>query len=104
MEWKIAITNKPNERIVVRFDPKNQYLVFIGQYKPKNRGWIDFILINKQFLSIDTKMMEYLITAEEIQETLLSTYNILKKRVDVYNNIAEGFTVIKEIQILDKEE
>jgi len=103
MEWKIAITDKPNQRIVVRFDPKNECLIFIGQYKPKNRDWVDFVQFDKPLWSIDKRMTENLVTAKEIQELLLTIYNILKKRLDAYENIAEGFTIIKEIEIKEED-
>ena len=103
MEWKIAITDKPNQRIVIRFDPLNEFLVFIGQYKPKNRDWINFSLFEKPLWSENKDKEEVLITAEEIQDTLLITYNAFKKRLDAYENIVEGFTLLKEIEIKEED-
>jgi hypothetical protein len=103
MEWKIAITDKSNQRIVVRFDPKNELLVFIGQYKPKNRDWVDFVLYEKPLWSENKDKEEILISAEDIQELLLTTYNTLRKRLDAYENISEGFTIIKEIEIKEED-
>jgi len=89
MEWKVTIENKPNQRIVVRFVPKEELVYFIGQYKPHNREWVDF--------SEETYPMK--IDLEEIQKLLSKVYDKMKERLAAYNNIAEGFTIIKEIGI-----
>ena len=93
MEWIVDLENKPNQRIVVRFDPKKEEVLFIGQYKPKNRPWVDF--------SEESYTME--IDLDAIQNCLSKTYNKMKERLDAYNNIAEGFTLLKTIEIKEVE-
>ena len=89
MEWKVYIEDKPNQRILVRFDPMNEMIHFIGQYKPRNKDWYDF--------SEETYPME--IDLETLQDMMTKVYNKMKERLTAYNNVAEGFTVIKEIKI-----
>jgi len=104
MEWivkiegKEEITNKSiilgNQRILIRFDPKQELLFFIGQYKPHNKNWIDF--------SIHEHSME--IDLETIQDFLFKAVDTMRKRLTAYNNIAEGFNAIKLIEIKEEEE
>lgn len=89
MEWKVTIENKPNQRIVVRFAPKEELVYFVGQYKPKNKEWLDF--------SEEAHSMK--IDLEEIQKLLSKVYDKMKERLAAYDNIAEGFTIIREIGI-----
>ena len=93
MEWKVKIERKENQRIVVKFNQEAEHLYFYGQYKPHNQEWVTFSENKCKIFDID---------ANTIQETLLSTYEIMKKRLDKYNEIAEGFTLIKVIEIQEK--
>lgn len=89
MEWKVTIEGKANQRILVRFDPKNEIIYFIGQYKPHNKEWYDF---SEETYSIN-------IDLETLQDMMNKVYNKMKERLVAYNNVAEGFTAIKEIRI-----
>lgn len=89
MEWIVKITDKPNQRIVVRFVPKDELVCFIGQYKPHNGSWIDF--------TEETHPMD--IDLNQIQNMLFICFDIMNKRLDAYTNISDGFKVIKEIEI-----
>lgn len=89
MEWKVDIENKPNQRILVKFDPLNELIIFIGQYKPHNKDWIAF--------SVEECVMN--IDLEKIQELLYIAYEKMKIRLEAYNNIYDGFSLIKKIEI-----
>ncbi len=91
MKWIVKIEGKKDQRIVVKFEPKSDELVFIGQYRaiPNNLQWVEF---SEERCSINVDL-------EMIQNKLLSTYETMKTRIEAYNNIAEGFTVIKTIEI-----
>lgn len=91
MKWIVKIDEKKDQRIVVKFAPQSDELVFIGQYRAvgNNLEWFDF---SEEKCSIN-------IDLETIQNMLLSTYEKMKTRIDAYNNIAEGFSVIKTIEI-----
>ena len=106
MEWIVKIEGKPNQRIVVRFDPMNELLIFKGQYKPHNQEWVVFSERNQRlFVENPSEHIVndiILINAERIQDILLHVYDEMKKRLDAYENIAEGFTLIKLIEIKEE--
>ena len=91
MKWIVKIEGEKNQRIVVRFEPKSDELIFIGQYRaiPNNLEWIDF---SEEKCSINADL-------DMIQNKLLSTYETMKKRIEAYDNISEGFSIIKTIEI-----
>ena len=85
----IKIEGKPNQRILVLFDPEKESITFIGQVRVRNIEWVDF---GEESHSMN-------IDLEKIQDLLFATYEKMKKRVEAYNNIAEGFEKIKTIEI-----
>jgi len=94
MRWKVDIEDKDgksidNQRIIVTFDPLNEQIVFTGQFKPHNKEWVVFAE-EKHLMNINLA---------EIQQLLGKAYSTMKIRLDAYENIAEGFAVIKEIAI-----
>ena len=92
MEWKINIENKPEYRIKIFFIPEEEKIQFIGLYKnPNNANWIEF---GETFKSMN-------IDLNAIQEALAEIYDITKKRVDAYENLNEGFKIIKTIEITE---
>jgi hypothetical protein len=92
MEWKVNIENKPNQRILVKFDPLNELIIFIGQYKPHNENWVDFSK-EEYTMDIDLKTM---------QDLLFNVYKTMNNRLEAFNNISEGFTFIKKIEISEE--
>jgi len=94
MRWKVDIEDNDgksidNQRIIVTFDPLNEQIVFTGQFKPHNKEWVVF---SEEKYSMN-------INLTEIQKLLGKTYSIMKTRLDAYDNIAEGFAIIKNIAI-----
>lgn len=107
MEWIIKIEGDdtdpitdaklplPNQRILVKFDPMSEEIRFIGQYKPKNKEWINF---SEEICGIDINDLD------TIQNLLAKTVSKMRERLKAYKNIAEGFEAIKLIAIPDEEE
>jgi hypothetical protein len=93
MEWIVNIEGGKNERIKVRFNPKSEEVVFIGQYKPHNKEWTDF---SEEIYSME-------IDLETIQRLLAKTIKTMRERLKAYKNIAEGFEYIKLIAIKEEE-
>lgn len=101
MEWIIKIEGKEeitnmsiilgNQRILIKFDPMAELLIFIGQYKPHNKEWVNFCQ-EEYSMEID---------AEAIQNVLIRTYEKLKVRLIAYKNITDGLSLIKSIEFLE---
>lgn len=109
MEWIIKIENEPKQRILVKFDPQNELLIFIGQLKPYNKSWVDFIEFKKSFWMGNRYVVNgttsnlSLISLEIIQETLLAIHEVMEKRVSAYQEIVEAFEHIKVIEFTNNE-
>ena len=89
MKWIVKIEGKDDQRIVVLFDPMKEEVVFIGQIKPHNKEWTDFCE-ERYTMEIDL---------EAIQNQLSKVVRIMRARLAAYNNIAEGFSVLKLIAV-----
>jgi hypothetical protein len=88
MYWIVKIENKPNQRIMVKFDPMKELLYFIGQYKIRVL-WIDF---SQEEYSMN-------ITLEVIQDLLFNVYEKMNERLKVHEDLNKSFNAIKEIEI-----
>jgi hypothetical protein len=110
MEWIIKIENEIKQRILVKFDSQNELLIFVGQLKPYNKPWVDFseikqpIWISYPHIIPGTLSNMGLINLEMIQEILINTHDLMKKRVTAYKEIAEAFEHIKVIEFTNEEE
>jgi len=93
MEWTVNIEGSKNERIKVKFNPKSEEIVFVGQYKPHNRDWVDF---SEEIYSME-------IDLPTIQGLLGKTIKTMRERLKAYENISQGFDVIKLIAIKEEE-
>ena len=89
MEWIVKIEDETNQRIKVEFLVELEKLRFKGEYRPKNNNnkWEIFSQVDIDFKT----------TLEEIQTTMSVDVKAMKERVLVYEDIAEGFTVLKEV-------
>lgn len=94
LEWIIKLEGKPACRILVRFEPLEELLRYIGQHKPKNKEWMDFS-------EVTTKMNTDL---QEIQSAIGTSYDVMEKRIEAYLNISNGFDVIRQIKIVGETE
>ena len=91
MEWSIRIENKPDQRILVVFEPKYERINFIGQRKVR-MTWITF--------SEETHLMK--IDFETIQELLLKVYKKMNERIEIHDDLINSFGLIKTIEIKEE--
>ena len=91
MEWNIKIENKPDQRILVVFEPKYERIDFIGQRRVK-MTWITF--------SEETHPMN--IDLETIQDLLLKVYKKMNERIEVHDDLINSFGLIKLIEIKEE--
>lgn len=92
MEWTIKIENKPNQRILVGFNPLNEELIFIGQLKTSGNRWTDFSM---EVISMNIEL-------SQIQEIIFRVAEIMEKRVNTYYDIVDGFSIIKVVEITEE--
>jgi hypothetical protein len=91
MEWIVKIENKPNQRILVKFEPKFERIVFVGQYKVKT--WIDF---SEDYID------EMNFDLETIQKLLLKVYEKMNERIAIHEDLTQSFGIIKTIEIKEE--
>jgi len=89
MKWIVNIEGKVDQRIMVVFDPMKEEVVFLGQFKPHNQPWVIFCE-ERYTMEIDL---------EAIQNQLSKVVRVMRERLKAYNNLAEGFTVLKLIAV-----
>lgn len=80
-------------RIKVMFLPLEESILYIGQVKQNNGIWVNFSEV-KRTMNTDLAV---------ITDTLQYSYDLMKERLDAYENIAGGFDHIKEIEIKEEE-
>lgn len=91
MNWIVKIEGEENKnkRIRINFKPLNEQIHFFGEYRIKNE-WNIFSY--KKYDKIQ-------ISLEEIQENMEIVLTEMNKRVDEYENLNKGFSVLKWIGI-----
>ena len=87
MEWVVKIENVENQRIRIMFDPLNELVHFRGEYKQKNMKWVVFSIASHNMV----------ITLEQLQEKMEEVVSVMRKRIEEYENLAKGFTVLKMV-------
>lgn len=94
MEWIIKIEGEQKQRIRVTFSPMRESIIFWGESKVKNNEWTVFSMF-RHSMHIDL---------DQIQEMMAKTVVTMRMRLKEYNNVAEGFSVLKEVAFQDANE
>lgn len=94
MNWIVKIIGEDKQRIKVVFDPAEEKIHFFGEVKIKGNEWVPF--------SVETHKM--VIELDQIQKTMAKAVKTMRKRLKEYNNLNEGFSVIKEVEFQDTED
>lgn len=92
MEWIVKIQDDKNQRIKITFDPMAELIHFYGECKMKNNEWIIF----------SESQHGMIIELQNIQEMMEIAVIDMRKRLKEYNNVAEGFSVLKEIEFKEE--
>lgn len=91
MKWIIKIKNNKFKKIVIKYEPLNDIVIFNGECKI-NGNWVGFV---SNFITSEN------IDLKKIQELLSKTYNELVKRYDTYDDLNKGLEVISEVDFGD---
>ena len=95
MEWIVKIEKTPDveneipQRIRVKFEPLVEFVHVYGEAKVKNNKWFIF--------SENVHKME--ITLEELQEKMRLVVVDMRKRLKEYENLDNGFSVLKWVSL-----
>lgn len=99
MEWIVKIEETPDseeekqQRIRIVFNPMAEIIHFYGEVKLKNNKWFIF--------SEDTYPMK--ITLDELQLKMEIVVRTMRKRLEEYENLEKGFTVLKWVAFEEQE-
>lgn len=90
MRWIINLDDsKGRQRIKVLFEPTEEKLYFIGEYKYKGNSWL-------KFSEVQTKME---INLDELKEAMKLTVENMRERIVVHENLDKTFDMIQNIEI-----
>ena len=101
MEWIVNIVSRPRQRILVKYNPEQEFVTFIGQYKTKfadfavteNPTWVDFHSGRFEITPLSTPSL--VVT----QEILLEVINEMDKKMKIHEELREMFETLKIIEI-----
>lgn len=93
MNWIIKIENEPKQRIKVTFLPLAEIVTITGEFKSKN-DWVVFSSRNHN-MKIDL---------EQLQIEMSRVVEEMRKRINEYENLNKGFSVIKEVAFDEEED
>jgi hypothetical protein len=89
LEWIVQIEideeEEKKQRIRIVFNPLLENIILFGECKVKNNEWTIF--------SQDFHRMK--ITLEQLQDKMNIVVRDMRKRLEEYENLAKGFTVLK---------
>lgn len=94
MEWILKFTNNKNIRILVKFNPIEEILIYNGQFKI-NILWYDIHTISIPINEIN---------GFTIKEKITILYDLMKPKIDLYLELDETFKSINSIEIFDENE
>jgi len=93
MKRYIKIEEKPNQRIVVEFNPETENFTYTGQFKPKNKDWVNFVSHTTE------DSIEKIIDQKTIKDILFQLCVELKYKIDKYEKFDRCFSEVKTIEI-----
>jgi len=91
MEWIVKLTGESNQRIKIRLKPTEELLFIEGEFKPHNKEWVVF----------STLSYNMVITLEELTVHMEDVVNKMRTRIKEYNNLNNGFKVLKEVEFVE---
>jgi len=99
MEWIVKIEKNPeietekDQRIRIAFNPMAEKIHFYGEAKIKNNQWFVF--------SENIHKME--IALEQLQKSMETVVKAMRRRLEEYENLNNGFSVLKIVAFEDDE-
>lgn len=88
----IYIENKPEQRIIINYDPLNNNLIIVGQYKKHGNLAIDFISVTYDLSKLTNNLMEI----------IYEISNILDSRIQEFVSFNENLNQIDYFTVNEK--
>jgi len=99
MEWIIKIFNKPKQRILVKFIPQKEQIIFTGQVRLSNNNFVRFDSKTNLWVDFSEEIHPMRIDLETIQELLYKVYEKMNERIKIHEDLSKSFIVINTIEI-----
>ena len=84
----------PLNRIVIKYNPIYDKILFVGQCNIKNLGWVDFTINEIEAKDVKLKV---------IQENLANSFDKLIERFEVFDNLNDGLSIIEAVDFSGEE-
>lgn len=98
MEWIVKIENDSKKRVLVKFDPLSEEIVFKGQYHTSSKDWAlthDVSWVDFSVENINTDN----VSLEDIQGVIFRIYEKMNERLKAFNDLSESFKIIQTIGV-----
>ena len=92
MEWIVKIEEEKHQRIKIVFDPLGEKIHFYGEARMKQNKWTVFSWFIYDGIEIQL---------EDIQKKMEDCVVQLRRRLKEYENLDEGFAVLKWVAFED---
>lgn len=94
MEWIVKLTGVNDQRIKITFLPTEELVRIEGEFKPHNRDWVVFSRMTYNMV----------LTLETLTVHMEDVINEMRTRIKEYENLNNGFKVLKEVGFVENEE
>lgn len=88
MRWTINVKDDKSKRIIIKYDPLSDLVIFAGQCNIHNKGWVDF---SSNFISSKE------IDLQKILNMLVISHNEITERFETYENLNKGLNSVREV-------
>ena len=90
MNWKIKLTGRPRQKVLITFDPFNEMVQFSGWYKlDKTTTWVMFV---DKILPASDMISDKFITIN-----ILDIYDKMKPKIESYERFSNILSTMKGI-------
>lgn len=104
MEWKVKIEDEKKQRIRFEFVPLEEELRVYGEYQIGGNQWEVFSEAVKKFVSeFEGEKTHDKIQLKDLQELMERVVIDMRPRIEEYENLNKGFTVLKEVAFKEED-
>ena len=98
MEWIVKIDDRKKQRVLIKYEPQNSKIYFVGQHRVNN-VWIDFSNNIIEFSHNLKNSDNFMLDIDTVSKTIKNVTDQLKTSVEIYDKINNTFSQIKNIDV-----